>query len=351
MTEITKHLFGSTGSGGEVFSYTLRSAAGMTAEILTYGGVLRSLRVPVAGEERDVVLGFDDVAGYERDSAYLGALVGRVANRIGGGSFALDGRTYALPVNNGPNCLHGGSSGFDRKLWQAEEAPGGLILSYTSADGEEGFPGNLKVRVTYALGEDHSLSIDYRAESDAPTPVSLTSHSYFNLKGGGDVGDHVVQVEADYFNENDAHGLPTGTLLAVGGTPFDLREPKALSAGFAQGHPQLALAGGYDHNFILKSGMDGVLRPAASAQCGGLRMECLTTQPGLQLYTGNFLTGAAGKGGQVYVRRSGLCLETQNWPDAVNHPDFPSPILRPGEVYRHRTVYRFTACGKSHDET
>lgn len=347
MTEIKKHLFGSTGSGEDVFSYTLRSPSGMTAEILTYGGVLRSLRVPVAGEERDVVLGFDDVAGYERDSAYLGALVGRVANRIGGGSFTLDGRTYALPVNNGPNCLHGGSSGFDRKLWQAEETPGGLKLSYTSADGEEGFPGNLTVRVTYALGEDQSLSIDYRAESDAPTPVSLTNHSYFNLKGGGDIEDHVVQVEADYFSENDANGLPTGTLLAVGGTPFDLREPKALSRGFAQGHPQLTLAGGYDHNFILKSGMDGVLRTAASAECGGLRMECLTTQPGLQLYTGNFLTGAAGKGGQVYVRRSGLCLETQNWPDAVNHPDFPSPILRPGEVYRHRTVYRFTACGKN----
>ena len=324
-----------------MFRYTLRTDAGMEAEVLTYGGTLRALRMPVDGALRDLVLGYDDVAGYERGESYLGALVVRVANRIGRAHFTLDGEECRLAANSGPNCLHGGLRGFDRKLWEGQEEGGALVLTYTSPAGEEDFPGTLAVRVTYTLGEDGALSIDFRAETDAPTPVSLTNHSYFNLKGEGTVEDHVVEIAADYVSENDGDGLPTGKLLAVGGTPFDLREPRALADGLAQGHAQLSLAGGYDHNFILKSQMDGVLRPAATVEAGGLRMTCLTTQPGLQLYTGNFLHSEADKDGRTHTARSGLCLETQNWPDAVNHSDAPNSILRPGEIYHQRTIYRF----------
>ena len=344
MIEIKNSAFGKTSEGKRVSCWTLTNENGMSAEILTYGGTLRALHVPVGGVTRDVVLGFDGLAGYEAQTAYIGALVGRVANRIGSARFALDGREYRLSANSGPNCLHGGTHGFDKKNWAAELADGALTLSYVSPDGEEGFPGTLTVRVTYTLGEDNALSIDYRAQSNAPTVVSMTNHSYFNLNGAGagTVEDHRVQIIADRYNECDADVLATGNLLAVGDSPFDLREPKLLGHGLTQDHPQLVLAGGYDHNFVLKSGMDGVLRSAAVAACGGLRMECLTTQPGIQLYTGNFLTELEGKGGKSYGPRSALCLETQNWPDAIHHPHFPSPILRPGEVYRQRTVYRFT---------
>lgn len=324
--------------------WILRNEAGMSAEIITYGGALRALHVPVAGSMRDVVLGFDNMADYEEQDACIGALVGRVANRIGNARFTLDGREYHLPENGGPYCLHGGLSGFDKKVWSARAADGVLVLSLTSPAGDEGFPGKLDVQVTYSLGEDNSISIDYRAQTDAPTVVNLTNHSYFNLKGAGEgtVEDHKIVIEADYFTENDVNTLPTGTLLSVGGTPLDLRQPKFLGHGLAQNHPQITMANGYDHNFILKSHMDGVLRSAATVTCDDLRMECLTTQPGVQLYTGNFLSGFVGKGGQAYHKYSAFCLETQNWPDAVNQPDFPSPVLRPGQVYLHKTVYRFT---------
>ncbi len=344
MITIKNSAFGTTKGGKSVSCWTLTNDNGMSAEILTYGGILRALTVPVGDGFRDVVLGFDDMAGYESQDTYIGALVGRVANRIGSARFTLDGKEYALPENANRSCLHGGVHGFNEKLWAAELAGERLVLTYVSPDGEEGFPGTLQTQVTYQLTEDNALIIEYTAESDAPTLVNLTNHSYFNLKGAGvgTVEEHSVQIFADYMNENSAFGVPTGTLIHVGGTPFDLREPKLLSLGFPSDHPQMVNGAGYDHNFILKNCIDLALQPAAVAQCDGLRMECSTTQPGIQFYTANYLDGAVGKGGLTYPRRSAFCLETQNWPDAVNHPDFPSPILRPGQIYRQTTVYKFT---------
>ncbi|HWS42932.1 MAG TPA: aldose epimerase family protein [Pseudoflavonifractor sp.] len=344
MIAIRNSAFGKTGTGKSVSCWTLTNDSGMSAEILTYGGILRALTVPAADGPRDVVLGFDDMAGYEGQDAYIGAVVGRVANRIGGARFMLDGREYRPSANRAPNCLHGGFHGFNEKIWAAGTQDDALVLSLTSPDGEEGFPGTLRVKVIYTLGEDNSLTIEYLAECDAPTVVNLTNHSYFNLKGAGSgtAEDHMVRILADQFNETDGAGIPTGRLLDVEGTPFDLREGKRLEEGLASDHPQLVGGGGYDRNFILKSGFDGVLKRAAAVECAGLRMECFTTQPGLQLYTANYLDTMSGKGGRTYERRCALCLETQNWPDAVNHPDFPNAILRPGQTYLQTTVYRFT---------
>lgn len=343
MIEIQNRAFGKTREGKGVSCWTLTNQNGMSAEILTYGGILRALTIPVGEARRDVVLGFDDMAGYEGQDCYIGALVGRVANRIGGARFTLDGKEYVLPANSGPNCLHGGNHGFHEKIWSAQIQDDALALTYVSPDGEEGFPGTLRVKVVYTLKEDNSLTIDYFAESDVATLVNLTNHSYFNLKGAGEgtIEDHRVQILASYINENDKNSVPTGTLLAVDGGPFDLREPKVLSAGLGSGHPQILVGAGYDHNFILKNGIDKTLQMVAAVECGGVRMECHSTQPGLQLYTGNFLGGQVGKGGKPYPRRGALCLETQNWPDAVNHPDFPSPVLRPGQTYRQTTRYCF----------
>ena len=344
MIEIKNRSFGETRDGKRVSCWTLTNDNGMSAEILTYGGILRSLTVPVDGELRDVVLGFDDMAGYEGQDCYMGALVGRVANRVGGARFTLDGKEYPLSANAAPNCLHGGFHGFDKKVWAAQIQNDELALTCTSTDGEEGFPGTLRVKVFYTLGEDNSLTIQYLAESDAPTLVNLTNHSYFNLKGAGEgtVEDHTVQIFADCITENDSNAVPTGTLLRVDATPFDLRHPRLLASGLGSDHPQIVAGAGYDHNFILKNRIDTVLERAAVVECRGLRMECETTQPGVQLYTANYLGGQVGKGGRPYLRRGALCLETQNWPDAVNHPDFPSPVLRPGQTYRQNTVYRFS---------
>lgn len=344
MTKISGRDFGRTKTGERVFCWSLVNGRGMTAEILTFGGILRALRVPVRGGLRDVALGFDEVAGYEKQDWYVGAIVGRVANRIGGAGFTLDGREVSVSANAGKNCLHGGFHGFHEKIWDAEAQGEKLALSCVSPDGEEGFPGTVTVRVVYALSDDGALTMDYFAVTDAPTLVNLTNHSYFNLKGqgAGTVEDHRVRIHADYFCENAPDGVPTGVLLSVEGTPFDLREGRLLGPGLGSDHPQMVAGAGYDHNFVLKSGMDGALLPAAEAEADGLRLECLTTQPGVQLYTANYLTGAVGKGGAAYSRRGALCLETQNWPDAVNHPDFPSSVLRPGQTYRQTTVYRFS---------
>ena len=328
--------------------WTLDNHNGMTAEILTYGGILRTLTVPSPTGPRDVVLGLDTVADYEANPGpHLGALVGRVAGRIKDAFFTLGGKEYRLTANAAPNCLHGGERGYAKRVWQAGAVDGRLVLTYFSPDGEEHFPGNLKVKVVYALTADNALTIEYFAETDAETIVNLTNHSYFNLSGhgAGSVGNHTAQFFADYITENGPGKVPSGAIVGVGGTPFDLREPRALAPGLAGGHPQIAAAGGDDHNFVLKSRLDGVLETAAVIEADGLRMECETTQPGVQFYTANFLDVPRGKDGAAYGVHSGLCLETQGWPDAVHHPDFPSPVLKPGEVYHHLTVYRFSSAG------
>lgn len=328
--------------------WTLDNHNGMTAEILTYGGILRTLTVPSPTGPRDVVLGLDTVADYEANPGpHLGALVGRVAGRIKDAFFTLGDKEYRLTANAAPNCLHGGERGYAKRVWQAGAVDGRLTLTYFSPDGEEHFPGNLKVKVVYALTADNALTIEYFAQTDAETIVNLTNHSYFNLSGhgAGSVGNHTAQFFADYITENGPGKVPSGAIVGVGGTPFDLREPKLLAPGLAGGHPQIAAAGGYDHNFVLKSQLDGVLETAAVIEADGLRMECETTQPGVQFYTANFLDVPRGKDGAAYGVHSGLCLETQGWPDAVHHPDFPSPVLKPGEVYHHLTVYRFSSAG------
>ena len=337
MADWTREPFGVTAGGKEVEQWTAQ-AGSYTAKILTYGGILRSFMV----EDRDVVLGCDTLADYEKQDKYFGALVGRVANRIGGASFDLNGVHYPLAANNGPNCLHGGVHGFHEAVWEAAVREGKLVLSHTSPDGEEGFPGTLEVRVSYDLTADGVLSLDYWARSDKDTLCNLTNHSYFNLMGHnfGSLEGQRVQVYASAITENDANSTPTGSLLAVEGTPFDLRFPREFLQGLAMQHPQLTLGNGYDHNFVLRTQPEAPLGLAARVMGGGLCLECYTTQCGLQLYTANYLDGVPGKDGAVYGPRSAFCLETQGWPDAIHHQGFPSPILRAGEEYRHTTTYR-----------
>lgn len=344
MAGLTRQPFGLTVDRREVDLWTLR-AGRYAAQVLTYGGILRSFTVPAAEGSRDIVLGCETLEQYETQDKYLGALVGRVANRIGGASFDLNGTAYSLAANNGPNCLHGGIRGFNQAVWEAQEENGALVLTYVSRAGEEGFPGRLKVQVTYTLTADGVLTLDYRAESDADTLCNLTNHSYFNLLGHacGSLKDQQIQVWADAITETDENSTPTGTLLPVDGTPFDLRQPVEFLAGLAMEHPQLTLGNGYDHNFVLSRQPCAPMRLAARAIGGGLCLECYTTQPGLQLYTANYLDGTPGKGGASYGPRSAFCLETQAWPDAVHHDQFPSVVLKAGESYRHKTAYRVTS--------
>ena len=343
MAQLTCRSFGITRQGKAVDCWTLR-AGDYSAQVLTLGGILRAFRVPAPEGSRDIVLGCETVEEYEAQDKYFGALVGRVANRIGGACFDLNGVHYPLAANNGPNCLHGGLRGFDRAVWAAREERGALVLTYESPDGEEGFPGNLEVQVTYSLGEDGSLTIDYQARSDQDTLCNLTNHSYFNLLGHacGCLEGQSVQILAEAITEMDENSTPTGALLPVEGTPFDLREPVEMSRGLAMDHPQLKLGNGYDHNFVLHHRPCGPLKLAARATGGGLCLECLTTQPGLQFYTANFLEGDRGKEGVCYAPRSAFCLETQAWPDAIHHENFPCVVLGGGESYRHTTTYRVT---------
>lgn len=340
-----KTIFGVMPDGTTVHQYTLADH-GMECDIITYGGALRSLRIPGgSGRPVDVLLGFDTLEDYRAQDKYMGALVGRYANRIGGASFDLGGVHYPLAANDGENHLHGGAVGFDKQVWKTEEAAENrLTLSLASPDGQEGYPGALTVRVTYRLEED-SLSIDYRAVSDRDTLCNLTSHGYFNLSGhdSGDILGHEMQLFADHYTPVDPHSIPTGELAPVDGTPMDFRRPVLIGARIDDGNPQLKYAGGYDHNWAIR-GEPGTLRAAAGAAspATGIAMEVFTTQPGLQLYTGNFLDGCpTGKGGAVYGRRQGFCLEAQAYPDSPHQPGFPPAVLKAGEEYRQRTVYRF----------
>lgn len=347
----SKQAFGSA-DGKDVSIYTLRNKSGMEARITNYGGILVSLLVPDrSGKLADVVLGYDSLSSYLKQTQYFGALVGRFANRIGHARFALEGKEYILAPNDGPNQLHGGIRGFNRAVWDVDESTPPtepiLVLSYLSKDGEEGYPGNLRVKVVYSLSDSNELRIDYTATTDKPTVLNLTHHSYFNLagQGVGDILNETVMINADHFTPIDSGLIPTGEIRAVQGTPMDFRTPNVIGARINEKDDQLRLGRGYDHNWVLNRNGDGLSFAArVSEQTSGRIMEVWTTQPGIQFYTGNFLDGSSiGKGGIAYKYRTGLCLETQHFPDSPNRPEFPSCILRPGETFTSSTIYRFSA--------
>jgi aldose 1-epimerase len=338
--------YGVLANGDSVHVYTLTNRQGLEMQVLDYGGLVVSLKTPDRrGTMGNIVLGFDSLAGYVKDSPYFGALVGRFANRIAKGRFTLDGTSYTLAVNNGVNALHGGLRGFDKVRWTVEQAGNPLVLSYTSKDGEEGFPGTLTVRVTYALTDSNQFRIDYEATTDKATPVNLTQHSYWNLAGdgAGPVLDHELMLNADRFTPVDSTLIPTGDLQSVTNTPFDFRTPTRIGARIDQPDPQLRIAGGYDHNFVITRMAPGLVHAARVVEpTTGRTLDVHTTEPGIQLYTGNFLDGSfSGTGGHVYARRGAFCLETQHFPDSPNQPAFPNTILRPGEKFTSRTVYTF----------
>jgi aldose 1-epimerase len=349
---ITKAAFGQTPEGQAVELYTLRNSKGMEATIMTYGGIVTSLKVPDKnGTFDDVVLGYDNLGGYLTNSPYFGALIGRYGNRIAGGKFSLDGVEYTLAKNNGPNHLHGGVKGFDKVVWTVDEAEVGehgpkLELTYLSKDGEEGYPGNLKVKATYTVTEDNALQIKFKATTDKDTVCNLTHHSYFNLAGGGDVLGHIVQINADKFTPVDKGLIPTGELALVAGTPFDFRSPTAIGAHINEtNNEQIKFAGGYDDNWVLNKKSAGELSLAArvSEPTSGRTLEVWTTSPGLQFYTGNFLDGMiTGKSGRVYQLRDAFCMEPQCFPDSPNHPAFPTTELKPDETYKNTIIYKFS---------
>ena len=349
--QIKREAFHCTIDGSQVDLYTLKHASGLEANITNYGGIVVSLAVPNRnGKLGDVVLGYDNLNDYIRHTPYFGALIGRYGNRIAKGRFTIGGVEYQLAQNNDSNALHGGRKGFDKVVWQAEKVDGTggsrLTLTYLSKDGEENYPGALKCTVTYALTNKSELKIDYAAETDKPTFVNLTHHSYFNLKDGGasDILGHELMIKASKFTPVDRGLIPTGELRAVSGTPFDFNQPMAIGARVDNDDEQLKFGKGYDHNWVLdRHGKNLELIASVYEPTSGRFMEVLTTEPGLQFYCGNLLDGTnKGKGGTVYRRRTGLCLETQHFPDSPNHPDFPTTELKPGEKYTQATVYRFS---------
>ncbi len=336
--------------------YTLTNANGMTVKVTNYGAIITSLIVPDRdGALADIALGYDRVEDYINavDKPYFGAVVGRYGNRIAKAEFTLDGETYSLAVNNGVNHLHGGVIGFDKVVWDAALIDGegwsGIELSYLAKDEEEGYPGNLKIKVTYRLTDENQLEVDYFAITDKATPVNLTQHTYFNLKGegSGTILDHQMMLNADKYTPIDEGLIPTGELAEVAGTPFDFKKPKTIGKDIESDNQQLEFGLGYDHNWVLNKGATpGEMTLAARVHetTTGRTMEVYTTEPGIQFYCGNFLNGRLkGKSGQTYVHRGGFCLETQHFPDSPNQPDFPSTILRPGEEYQTKTVFKFSA--------
>ena len=342
--KVSKDVFGTTAGGAQVDRYTLENNQGSVARVITYGGILNELLVKDRdGNLGDVVLGFDNLAQYENENPYFGCITGRVANRIEGGQFTIDGQDYKVAVNNGPNHLHGGLVGFDKVVWEAEamETDRGpaVQLSYLSKDGEEGYPGNLQVTVAYVLTNDDELIIQYTATTDKATPVNLTNHSYFNLAGGGDMLGHIMTLHARYYTEPDETLIPTGRILPVAGTPLDFTKPASI--GGRIGRIEI---GGYDHNYVLDNG--GRDEPGLAAEAydpvSGRVMELSTTEPGVQFYSAIHLDGVKGKAGATYDAFGAFCLETQHYPDSINQPGFPSVLLRPGETYRTQTVHKFS---------
>ena len=337
--------------GRTVYLYTLRNASGMEARITNYGGIIVSLKVPDRhGALGDVVLGYDSLASYVRATPYFGCLIGRYGNRIAKGKFTLGGTEYTLATNDGPNHLHGGVKGFDKVVWSVQESesvPGkSLVLTYVSKDGEEGYPGKLEVKVVYTLTDSNEIAVKYAATADKPTIVNLTQHSYFNLAGPGDgtILGHELKIAADRFTPIDETFIPTGEIRPVRGTALDFTSFRTIGARINEDDEQLRYGLGYDHNFVLNKA-EGTFGLAARVvePTTGRTMEVLTTEPGIQFYSGNFLDGSLiGKGGKPYKHRYGFCLETQHYPDSPNHPEFPSTVLKPGEEYTTSTTYRFS---------
>ncbi len=348
--------FGKTNDGTAVEQYILRNSHGMQATVITYGGVLQSLKVPDKnGKVEDVVLGFDDVQGYQAGTAFFGATIGRFGNRLAGGAFELDGKRYQVPLNDGPNSLHGGAQGFDKQVWKATQVKAkdsvGVTLTYLSKDGEMGFPGNLKTEVTYRLNDNNELHIDYTATTDKPTVLNLTNHSYFNLAGAGngDILKQVATLHASHYTPVNATLIPTGELAPVKGTPMDFLKPTPIGQHIKDDHPQLKFAepkqGGFDFNWALDAKGD-VKQLAAEVHDpeSGRRLQLYTSEPGVQFYTSNFLDGSVkGKAGKTYQHWSGFTLETQHFPDAPNQPNFASTRLNPGQTYTQHTLFKFTA--------
>lgn len=347
--------FDKTDDGTPVEQYILRNSHGMEAIVITYGGILQSLKVPDKnGKLEDVVLGFDDVHGYQAGTAFFGATIGRFGNRLANGAFKLDGKRYQVPLNDGTNSLHGGAQGFDKHVWKAQPAKDkdsvGVTLSYFSADGQMGFPGNLQTEVTYSLTENNELRIDYKASTDKPTVLNLTNHSYFNLAGAGngDVLQQVATLHASRYTPVTGKLIPTGELAPVAGTPMDFTKPTAIGTHIKADHPQLKFAepkqGGFDFNWVLDANGDiGKLAADVSDPQSGRRLQLYTTEPGVQFYTSNFLDGTVkGKAGKTYAHWSAFTLETQHYPDSPNQPDFPSTRLDPGKTYTQSTVLKFS---------
>jgi len=346
---ITESPFGKLPDGREATLYTLTNANGMIARISNLGGVIVELHVPDRdGVLADVCHGFDNVDAYLGESHYFGALIGRYGNRIANGRFTLDGQTYQLDVNDGANHLHGGADGFHRQLWEAEtfNTPKsvGLILTYLSIDGDQGYPGTAEVTAIYELRDNNELRIAFHAVADKATPMNLTNHAYFNLAGKGDILSHELTIPADAITPVGKGLIPVGAPAPVAGTPFDFRTPHAIGARIGQEDEQLALGSGYDHNFVLNKSEPGKLELAARVvdPSSGRVLEVLSQEPGIQFYSGNFLNDAIKGKGRIYSHRSGFCLEPQHFPDSPNRPDFPSTILRPGEEYSTVMAYRFT---------
>jgi aldose 1-epimerase len=343
---ISKRPYGTTGLGAAVDEYTLTNTQQMEVKIITFGGNVTSIRVPDRnGVLGNVVLGFSGLEDYEAQKSYIGALIGRYGNRIAQGKFTLDGREYSIPQNDGTNSLHGGTIGFDKRIWTAEpvETPEsvGLKLTYLSPDGEEGYPGNLDVTVFYTLTNDNALRIDYSATTDAPTVLNLTNHSYFNLAGSGAVYDHVLMLAADNFTPVDANLNPTGGIAPVAGTALDFRKAKPIGQDIRSSENQMVLARGFDHNWVLNGGSTPFARVTEPTR--GRVLEVTTTEPGVQFYSGNFLDGTlVGANGQTIRQGDGFCLETQHYPDSPNHANFPSTVLRPGETFQSTTTFKFS---------
>ena len=349
--KITKRSFGKTADGKAIEIYTLTNTGGAETQIIPYGGAVVSLKVPdKSGKLGDIVLGYGSVADYEKHTSFFGALIGRYGNRIGKAKFSVGGKQYTLTANNGENHLHGGPKGYDRVVWAARPSTdvngANIEMSYVSRDGEEGYPGNLKIKVVYTLTEKNELKIAYSATTDKDTVVNLTHHSYFNLAGAGNnsILTHQLTLNADRFTPTDGGSIPTGELLSVKGTPFDFTRPTGIGARIDQTDEQLKFGQGYDHNWVLnKNGSELSLAASVYEPTSGRVMEVLTTEPGLQFYSGNFLDDAIkGKSGQRYPKRSGFCLEAQHFPDSPNQPAFPSTTLKPGAVYTQTTIYRFS---------